>query len=366
MASFAAAPFAHLNNAPLVNSASGFQPQFTAPEGHPLHLRGYLPSRSTLVALDGRAGAPIAPLGAPASTLGGNARRIPLDPVVRGAASLRLRSVELPLSFTQFSAARGNTSFAVDANASTGAGGTPAAPIPDGNYTPEELVVAFRDKLVDATGGTVGEGDPVGLTAAFPSSYTDYRGVVVTDGPKRVVITNVSETTDFTVLFTSDASSGALQRALPASQLGWSLGFRAPLYVVPAGGSVTAEAGVSVQPLRSVLVRLGGGGGLRDGFQASQAGETVAKILLPPSELFGSDSATSANRRQGTMLCATEVNGLLLSGTRVFREQGGGIISPAHGGAELRHLDVELLDEFGRPLDLQGDTFSLTVEIVHG
>ena len=183
---------------------------------------------------------------------------------------------------------------------------------------------------------------------------------------ERVVIDNVS-TTDFTILFTSDATSGALQRYLPASQLGWSLGFRAPLYVVPAGSSVTAEAGVSVQPLRSVLVRLGGGGGLRDGFQAAQAGETVAKILLPPSELFGSASDPGAGRRQGTILCATEVNGLLLSGTRVFREQGGaGSSNNVTGGAEMRHLDVEVLDEFGRPLDLQGDTFSLTVEIAHG
>lgn len=358
MASFAAAPFAHLNQQQ--QQPLGFQPQFTAPEGHPLHLRGYLPTRTTLIALDGRAGVPLS--GGSSSS---NARRLPLDPVVRGVTSLRLRSVELPLSFTQFSAARGNTGCAVDANAQTGAGGTPVALIPDDNYTPAGLVNVFQTNVVTATGGWLTEGE-ARLTPELKDTYTDYRGKAVVDGPKRVVITNYDEV-DHTILFASDATTGALQRALPASQLGWSLGFRAPLYLVPAGGSVTAEAGVSVQPLRSVLVRLGGGGGLRDGFQAAQAGETVAKILLPPSELFGSDAEVTSNRRQGTILCATETNGLLLAGTRVYREPGGSSSSSAiTGGAELRHLDVELLDEFGRPLDLQGDTFSITVEVTHG
>lgn len=344
----------------------GFQPEFTAPGGHPLHLRSYVPPHVTVVALDGRMGTHIAPLSNPASSLGGNARRIVLDPYVRNATSLRLRSVELPLTFHQFSAARGNTVFAYGGPgvADSGFGGTASA-VPDGNYT--------ADTLVDALSAP-------GLAFSLETSYTDFRGVAVVGGPPRVRITN-STSAEMTVLFAVHGgaaggavggcaammSSGGLKRELPASQLGWSLGFRAPAYLVPpSGGSVVAEAGVSTQPLRAALVRLAANPAfLREGFQAAQAGEAVAKVLLPPADLFGSDGDTASVRRHGTVLCATEANGLLQAGTRAFRETATVPNTPA-AGAEIRQLDVEILDEFGRPLDLQGDTFSLTLEITHG
>lgn len=323
----------------------GFQPQFTAPAGHPLHLRGYLPPHVTLVALDGRLGTSLAP-----ASGSGNARRIVLDPYVRNATALRLRSVELPLTFTQFSAARGNTVFAVGASAPAGQnfGGAPAV-VPDGNYTAESMVAALN-----ATAAAT--------DAELVFTYTAGAG----GGPKRMHVTNASSVSR-SVLFAVHPN-GSMKRELPASQLGWSLGFRHAAYILePNGGTAVAEAGASMQPLRCALVRLGANPPfLRDGFQAAQAGETVAKVLLPPSELFGAAAESSASTlRCGTVLCATEANGLLQAGTRVFRDTATVANTPA-AGAEIRQLDIEILDEFGRPLDLQGDTFSLTLEVTHG
>lgn len=307
----------------------------------------YADPRATphLVALEGRLGVPV--------DRDGNARRLPVSPPLDRPGTLRLTSVELPLSFFQFAGTRGNTSLVVGADPNTGAGGTLYA-VPDGNYTASTLVAALNALSIP------------NLTFALVTAYPNARGTDLSGAVPRVRITNAAGA-DQTVLWTVDSvhplpgnrqggtGAAALQRDLPASQLGWALGFRAPLYVVPAAvlgvpGAVFAEAGLCAQPLRSALVRLRAPlprcGALHT---SAQAGAVIAKILLPPSAVFGEGQTTASVQRWGATLVATCENGLLQSQACDVRDAGS-----------VDWIELEVLDEFGRTLDLQGDSLGAT------
>lgn len=311
---------------------------------------------STLVALDGRMGAPVGT---------SNAVRIALEPPLRRVESLRLRSLELPLTFSQFSPARGNASLGVAAlpEASGGPGPFDSAretftllSVPEDNYTADGLVAA----LIAITGAE----DAPPAVSALEFSYERPAGG---GGAKRVRVGyNPVGSSAVVRLLLAVGPGGALRRDLPAASLGWALGFRRAEYELAPGAGVIAEAAPCAQPLRAALVRLGGAPFYqRAGFQAAQAHDACARVLLPADQLFGAGEGTGSAARRGAVLCATEANGLLLAGTRVFRDPASGDY-PQLGGAatELSSVDVEMLDEFGRPLDLQGATPSLTLEVV--
>lgn len=314
---------------------------------------------STLVALDGRMGAPV---GASSSS---SAVRIALDPPLRRVESLRLRSLELPLTFSQFSPARGNASLGIAALPEAGPFDSARETftllsVPEDNYTAAGLMGALNtitraeDASAAVRGLTFSLVRPAGGGAERVQVFYDPASTSAHPGERSVVVR----------LLLAVGPSGALRRELPAASLGWALGFRRAEYELAPGSTVIAEAAPCAQPLRAALVRIGGVPFYqRAGFQAAQAHDTCARVLLPADQIFGAGESTGSAARRGAVLCATEANGLLLAGTRVFRDPAA---NDQLGGAatELGFVDVEMLDEFGRPLDLQGAALSLTLEVV--
>lgn len=294
-------------------SSTFLQPVVGGGSAHPAFLRDRLPSAPPMcVALDGH-------LGAPAGGRNASARRIALDDAAHGVTSMRAASLELPLAAVrQFTGAR--TVFAVNS--------APCA-IPWGNYA---SAIDLLSKLTAATA------DADALVFDYATSAGRVARVA------RVV--NPSSTQSVSLVWAVDADHVAGQRS---ATLGYALGFRQPAYVLPPGGSAYAEARLDLRPVRTLTLCVTTQAAyLRNDFYAHDARDAIARVALP---------AAVAAPDEATLLVANLANGLLASGTRAF--QGG-------AGVQIRDFVVALVDNHGLPADLDGDSFSLVLELYRG
>jgi hypothetical protein len=154
------------------------------------------------------------------------------------------------------------------------------------------------------------------------------------------------------VIFSVDAS-GNFNKHGVKSTLGWLLGFRQASYKFTTAGSTwISESQIDLNGPRYMFLVL-------DDFQNSTSGDTSFISPLYRSIInkniiarFAAICSADGNGATNNIYRYTEKTGTLVTDTRSYS-----------GFGNLQRLQVSLVDEFGRVLDLDGLDFSFCVHL---
>lgn len=231
---------------------------------------------------------------------------------VNDVHSLRVTNIEIPMSFYNISANLGNNYFKIVNGAST-----EMITIDDNNYTAATLATEIAAKLVGR-----------GLTFTINANGR----TIVTAIANRTLVFDVDKT-------------GSSDKFNFKQKLGWLLGFRKTTYVVSTSAT-SAECTLDLYGTRYLYLAIDEfNKGNQNSFVTPLSSSLINKNIIARIAL---DLSTYS---YGAMLPATYDNGLLTTDTRSYS-----------GKIDLQKLNVQLLNESGIPMMLNGQDFSFCLE----
>ena len=233
--------------------------------------------------------------------------------------SIHVTNIEIPMSFYNISKSLENNCFLVK---KTGTNTSYAITIPDGQYDSTLLQQAITNAL---------------------SPFTDIGLTVSLDNNKCVFMNG----NNLAIYFTVDASGNTI-RANTKSNLGWLLGFRKTSYVLK-NTALTAEGLVDLNGPRYVYLAV-------DEFTRGNQSSFVSPLQksLINKNTIARIAMDNSFYPFGTIMMANQMTGALISDKRSYT-----------GKIDILKLNVQLLDEYGRNLNLNGMDFSFCLEVVH-
>ena len=238
---------------------------------------------------------------------------ITLPERINDVKSLCVCNAEIPMSIYNVSADLGNNCFKI-----TSIGTSSLITIPDGNYDAETLKAAIN-VLIGTT-----------LSCAIMN--------------KKFIFT--AGANDATIEFAID-STGAYDKYNFKGKFGWMVGYRELSIELSAGDSVSGTAFVNLQSPRYLyLVVDEFTRGNQNSFISPLAASFINKNILARIVL------DSVNYPYGSILTANVFNGHLLSDCRSYT-----------GKVDLQRLSVQLVNEYGVPVNLNGLDFSFCLEV---
>ena len=232
--------------------------------------------------------------------------------------SIKVRNAEIPMSMYNISAAIGNNCFQlVDGATKT------MIVIPDGNYS----LFYIQFVITQLLGGAI--------NLSYSLSNTNNKSTIQS--------TTGSVTVNFAVKSTGEPDVYNFKQ-----KLGWLLGFREPSYTVNTTG-ITSEAVVDVNGSRYLYLVL-------DEFTRGNQNSFIAPLpsSLIRKSILARIAMDPAHYASGQILTANNHNGLLLTDTREYT-----------GRVDLQKLSIQLVDEFGNPVSLNGLDYSFCLEVEH-
>jgi len=157
----------------------------------------------------------------------------------------------------------------------------------------------------------------------------------------------ISTTNTYSISFAVD-SSGNFDKALLNSKLGWVLGYRNINYTINNTATIAEALPDTFGPKYIYLAIDEFSNGNQRSFVSPLPGSLINKNIIARISIstvaFGFGSLISANRADGSMVSDR-------------REYTGKI--------DLQKLNIKVLDEYGRPVSLNGLEFSFCMEIEH-
>ena len=240
---------------------------------------------------------------------------ITLPERITDVSTLTLTSIEIPMSFYNISANLGNNFFTVTRN-----GTTTTITVPDGNYTASTIKTTLNNALW-----------------GYDLSY-NYSGLNSTLNTGTATVT-----VNFAV-----GSSGNNDKHNIKSKLGWLLGFRNPSYTVKTA-TTTSEAFYDFNGPRYLYLAI-------DEFNKGNQHSFVSPLYnsLINKNIIARITLDPATHGFGTVLPANLKNGLLVSDLRSYT-----------GKIDLLKMNVQLLDENGNNMALNGLDFSFCLCVEH-
>jgi hypothetical protein len=221
------------------------------------------------------------------------------------------------MSFYNISANLGNNYFKIVNGANT-----EMITIDDNNYTAATLATEIAAKLASSTQGTV-------LTFTINANGR----------------TRVSTSANRTLVFDVD-KTGSSDKFNFKQKLGWLLGFRKTTYAIVTTGATTAECTLDLYGTRYLYLAIDEfNKGNQNSFVTPLSSSLINKNIIARIAL---DRSTYS---YGSMLPATYYNGLLTTDTRSYT-----------GKIDLQKINVQLLNESGIPMMLNGQDFSFCLE----
>jgi hypothetical protein len=243
--------------------------------------------------------------------------------------SIRANNAEIPLSFYAISASLGNNVMGV---------GSTLITIPDGNYTELSLKVALNKLLasVSVAYDCSSNGNPI-------SSFTNTSGSpVILHFAVRPSNTCQGTTRVATGNPTPDSDKYNFK-----SKLGWLLGFRSPDYTIANNATKLSENVIDIASIKYVYLVI-------DEFTNSNSNSFVSPLPLSiiNKNILAKISMDYVHYGLRTILTANLYNGLLCSDRRAY-----------NGKINMQKLKIQLVNEYGVPLNLNGLDFSFCLEI---
>ena len=235
-------------------------------------------------------------------------------------------SAEIPMSYYNISSALGNNAFKIIEDTTE-----EIIVVPDGEYSKASLV------------STVNE-----LISSNEISINNKTTITHTDSSH----SHTQAVFDFSV----DAS-GNRSRFGFKSSLGWLLGFRTPTFTftgaelenfIDNGLTSTAVANLSGPRYLYLVVDEFTSSGNQSSFVSPLPNSLINKNILARISVSKQDYPF------GSILPANLSNGLLMTDVRSYT-----------GKVDIQKLNIQLVNEFGNVIDLNGDDFSLCLKIEH-
>ena len=239
--------------------------------------------------------------------------QIVLPERVNDVHSMRVTNMEIPMSFYNISANLGNNYFKI-VNGET----TTIITLDDNNYDAASLHTEINEKISLA-----------GL------SY-----IVTANGRTSID----STTTDVTITFDID-KSGNSDKFNFKHKLGWLLGFRKQSYDITAT-TTSAECTLDLSGPRYLYLAI-------DEFNKGNQNSFISPLSssLINKNIIARISLDKSHYGYGSILPANTYNGLIASDKRCYT-----------GKIDLQKLEVQLLNETGIPMNLNGYDFSFCLE----
>jgi hypothetical protein len=231
--------------------------------------------------------------------------------------TMTLTAIEIPMSFYNISANIGNNCFNITYN-----GTTSTITIPDNNYTVSTLKTAINNVL-----------------PGYDLSY-NYSGLT----SEFIAASGKTFTINFDV-----TNSGGYDKHNIKSKLGWLLGFRNTTCNVTHSGYTTSESFIDLNGPRYLYLAL-------DEYNKGNQYSFVSPLYtsLINKNIIARISMDNASHGYGTVLPANLTNGLLVSDIRSYT-----------GKIDLLKMNLQLLDENGNNVNLNGLDFSFCLAVEH-
>jgi hypothetical protein len=243
--------------------------------------------------------------------------------------SITARNLELPMSYYAFSLNKGNTFLKITKlkTSDSTVVKSDTLIIPNNNYTLETLNISINQKLFDLS---------MNMDIRY-DIYGDYSNFTYLN----------SNTYYYTIQYTVD-STGLSDKYQLKSKFGWSLGFREPEYTLDYNNkTISSEGPINLINFRYLFL-------IVDEFKQSNPNSFVSPLYysLINKNILARIVLDSTIFPYGTVLPANTFNGLLLSDVRTYS-----------GKTDLQKLHIELVDEWGKLVDLNKMDFSFCLEI---
>lgn len=242
--------------------------------------------------------------------------QIVLPERVNDVRSICVTNIEIPMSFYNISANLGNNYFKVINGAYTG-----IITIDDNFYTAASLATKIAEKLAS-------------------SIYTAGIAITVNANARTSIATN----TNITLVFDVD-KTGSSDKFNFKQKLGWLLGFRKTTYDIFTT-NITAECTLDLYGPRYLYLAI-------DEFTKGNQNTFVTPLSssMINKNIIARIAVDMSTYSYGAILPATYFNGLLTTDTRSYT-----------GKIDLQKLNVQLLNESGIPVMLNGHDFSFCLE----
>ena len=251
---------------------------------------------------------------------------ISLPERINNVKSIMVCNAEVPISYYNVSSNLGNNSFGVY---DVAAGSSGSVVVSNGNYTSSTLVTEINSKLTALSNNFV------------DLSFNIYNNFVISS----VESTSGVATSGIDVNFAVN-SNNEFDKYNFKAKLGWLLGFRDTSYNMTST-TRTAEALPDLNGPRYLYLVV-------DEFTKGNQSSFLA--INTRSQIQGNILARITMNKTtfgfGNILPANNFNGYLLTDRRSY-----------NGRVDLQKLKIQLTDEYGTPVDLNGSGFSFCLEV---
>jgi len=275
---------------------------------------------------------------------------ITLPERVNSVKSMKAVSLEMPLSYNNISASLGNNSFQL-----TNTAHTDVIVLDDGLYPTEHTTDGLSPKITIKLGGSSVTGITIALGADGKITFSNSSGIDVT-----ITFDNIDCTGG------AAPKGGLSQRESLMSKLGWILGFRLPSYTIPSAGTLKGEAiadATGVPYFYLIVDEFKNSNphsflGLSRTSQLSSQ-QILARITVDTSSYgvgmrAGAASLGGGDFGYGPQIMAVGEGDNLNSDTRTYGEL-----------VDIQKMNVRIVDQFGRIMNLNGLDFSFLLELKH-
>jgi hypothetical protein len=281
-----------------------------------------------------------------------------LPSIQKNVVSMRVASIELPLTYYAVSRTLGNATFLIIDN-DNNPNECWLVTLPDGNYETAfaaaskafHIENALNNAIANSQPGTfnptTGQFTPGAFTASAPVSYT----VDHISGRSVFSSTAIATPTTFTFRFNTDTQGNQSMETSIQLRLGWQLGFRSAEYITnknlgPPYGSVVSEGICLVAGPRYGFISI-------EDYQKNTgpayiiaySDSILQDSIISRINLAALQAAVGVYQRSGDPGLTNEMNR-----TREY-----------FGPVDIQRLQIALYDEFGRVIDLNNMDWSFTL-----
>jgi len=246
---------------------------------------------------------------------------ITLSERINNIKSMRLSAIEVPMTFYNISANLGNNVFTI-----TVVGVKATIVIPDGQYDIQSLVDAVNGQIEEA-------GQP-------------YPNIIFSVEDNFCVFSNSDLYNEYFIDFDVNIQ-GAMDMNNLMFKMGWLMGFRLPSYMIPPMTNMSSLSFLDLNGPRYLYLVL-------DEFQNSNPHSyvTLSRTCEINQNVLARITMNPIDYPFGTILPANTSNGFLVPDQRVYS-----------GRINLERMNVQLINENGIPMDMNGMDFSFCMEL---
>lgn len=274
---------------------------------------------------------------------------ITLPERINSVKSMKVLSLEMPLSYHNVSSSLGNNSFQLKNSATL----AEEVIVVGDNFYPTSTFPTPLNSVFSASGsGWISGGN---MTIAFDSTS----GKMTLENANAVDVQITFDTVECTG--GTGPKGGLSKNESLMSKLGWLLGFRLPSYTIPKSGYITGEAIANFSGIPYFYLIL-------DEFKNSNphsfiglsrtsqlsSQQILARITVDTSSFAIGIAGGVVTGGTGPQKMAVGHDDNMVSDTRTYGEL-----------VDIQKMNVRIVDQFGRIMNLNGLDFSFLLELKH-